>query len=95
MSAFGTHCFALIHYSHVTTHTHNRYLAKFPNGMCPALEHGDVTVCENGAIARYLTGAFPDQLGKYYGPDLAARAKIDSVYDYVGGTVYGLIGKAW
>ena len=28
------------------------YLAKFCNGQAPALEHGDVTVCENGAIAR-------------------------------------------
>eukprot|EP00038_Savillea_parva_P005627 m.159342 g.159342 ORF g.159342 m.159342 type:complete len:221 (+) comp11778_c0_seq1:83-745(+) len=68
------------------------YLAKFCNGQAPALEHGDVTVCENGAIARYAAAVFP-KLAQYYGPDAVARAKIDSVYDYIATSVYGEIAK--
>jgi glutathione S-transferase len=70
------------------------FIAKFPNNCCPAIEHGDFTLCENSAILRYLCKAFPDQAGKFYSNDLHLSAKIDMVLDMINTGVCVLVSKA-
>ena len=70
------------------------YIAKFPNNCCPAIEHGDFTLAENGAILRYLCKAFPDKAGKFYSDDIQTAAKIDMVLDMINTGLCVLIPKA-
>ena len=69
------------------------YIAKFPTNLAPAIEHGDVCVCESVAIMRYLAKVFPDKAGKFVPADPVACAKVDMVCDYIS-TFYPLMAKA-
>jgi glutathione S-transferase len=58
------------------------FIAKFPNNCCPAIEHGDVNVCESVTILRYVCKVMPDKAGKFFPEDPAVAAKIDMVCDF-------------
>src|SRR4051812_43310662 len=53
-------------------HQQPDFLAINRFGQVPALSHGDVTLCESGAILEYLA----DLVGRFDGPDSKSAARI-------------------
>ena len=78
------------------------FIAKFPNNCCPAIEHGDVNVCESVTIMRYLCKVMPDKAGKFYPEDPIVASKVDMICDFTNSSfakmmpvaVYAKIGYA-
>ena len=55
------------------------FLAKYPVGKVPVLQHGDLHLFESGAIARYVGNVAESPL---YPQEAASRARVDQWLDY-------------
>jgi glutathione S-transferase len=67
-----------------------RWLQRTPFGQLPYLEDGPVSLCQSGAIHRYLAR----KLG-LYGESIEECARIDEVYETAGDILFDLAGFHW